>query len=38
MTVNIFEQKTIAGALCKLNVDEKVIQPRIFNDKSTENE
>ncbi|CAF2772691.1 unnamed protein product [Rotaria sp. Silwood2] len=38
MTVNSVEEKILAAARYKLNVDEKVIQAGMFNNKSTGNE
>ena len=38
MTVNSVEEKILAAARYKLNVDEKVIQAGMFDQKSTGNE
>ncbi|CAF0901694.1 unnamed protein product [Adineta ricciae] len=38
MTINSVEEKILAAARYKLNVDEKVIQAGMFNNKSTGNE
>ena len=38
MTVNSVEEKILAAARYKLNVDEKVIQAGMFDQKSTSNE
>ena len=38
MTVNSIEEKILAAARYKLNVDEKVIQAGMFDQKSTSNE
>ena len=38
MTVNSVEEKILAAARYKLNVDEKVIQAGMFDNKSTGNE
>ncbi len=38
MTVNSVEERILAAARYKLNVDEKVIQAGMFDQKSTSNE